>query len=216
MFLRIGLSLSMLFATELFLCLRYKNHRNYMLMNLLDFSIFIKDVLNRVKIWYINYFDLKDNIELKYIKDGKELETNDKQDENILILRNLNNIKNESDETYNNYTLIYNNETFEDIKNEELIENIEDYKCDYSLLVMSVILDNNDKHILDFKTPCDYLMKNNIINANFLNYYLNLTHNVNLTEKYTVNIMTNKMDTFKYDETEYVVLEKDKVCLNKY
>ena len=59
-------------------------------------------------------------------------------------------------------------------------------------------------------------MKNNIINANFLNYYLNLTHNVNLTEKYTVNIMTNKMDTFKYDETEYVVLEKDKVCLNKY
>ena len=35
-----------------------------------------------------------------------------------------------------------------------------------------------------------------------------MTHNVNLTEKYTVNIMTNKIDTFKYDETEYVVLKK--------
>ena len=85
-------------------------------MNLLDFSIFIKDVLNKAKIWYINFFDLRNNIELKYIKDGKELETNNKQDENILILRNLNNIKNESDETYNNYTFIYNNETFEILK----------------------------------------------------------------------------------------------------
>ena len=73
---------------------------------------------------------------------------------------------------------------------------------------MSIILDNK-KHILDFKTPCIYLMTNNIINANFLNYYLNLTHNVNLT-KYS-NIITNKMDTFKYDETEYVVLKKDEM-----
>lgn len=216
MFYNILYSMFFITVTEVFLCLRYESHRNYMLMTLLDLSILFKDILDKGKVWYINYFDLKDNVELKYIKNGKELDKNDKEDKNILILRNINNIKNESDETYNNYALIYNNSTYEPIENEELIKNIEDYKCNYSLLVMSVILDNNDKHILDFKSPCNYLMENNIIDNNFLNYYLNMTHNVNLTEKYTVNIITNKMDTFKYDETEYVVFGKDKVCLNKY
>ena len=187
-----------------------------MVMKLLDLSILFKDILNKGKVWYINYFDLKDNIELKYIKNGKELDKNNKQDKNILILRNINNIKNENDETYNNYCLVYNNNTYEPIKNEVLIENIEYYKCNYSLLVMSVMFDNNEKYILDLNSPCLYIMENNIIDNNLLNYYLNMTHNVGLTDKYTINIMTNKMETFNYDESKYIIFKKDNVCLNKY
>ena len=59
-------------------------------------------------------------------------------------------------------------------------------------------------------------MINNIINSNFLNYYLNLTHNVNLTNKYVINIMTNKMQTYNLDETQYIILKKDEICINKY
>ena len=77
-------------------------------------------------------------------------------------------------------------------------------------------METGDKHILDLKYPFNYLMINNIINNNFLNYYLNLTHNVKLTEKYTINIMTNKMDTFNINETEYIIFKKDKLCLNNY
>ena len=203
-------------VTEGLLCLKFKNHRNFMVMKLLDLSILFKDILNKGKVWYINYFDLKDNIELKYIKNGKELDKNNKQDKNILILRNINNIKNENDETYNNYCLVYNNNTYEPIKNEALIENIEYYKCNYSLLVMSVIFDNNEKYILDLNSPCLYIMENNNIDNNLLNYYLNMTHNVGLTDKYTINIMTNKMETFNYDESKYIIFKKDNVCLNKY
>ena len=209
-------SLSVLFTTEILLCIRNKNHRNFVLLKLLDVSLFIKKNINKFKIWYIDYFNLKDSTDLKYVKDGKLLiKPGENLDENTLILKTINNIE-INENVYENYAFIYDNKTANDFDEIEIIKNMENYKCDYTFLLLSVKLDNDVKYILDFKNPYNYLMINNIINNNFLNYYLNLTHNVNLTNKYVINIMTNKMQTYNLDETQYIILKKDEICINKY
>ena len=140
---------------------------------------------------YTNYYFRNDVIlikggkEIKYYKTWKHYLTSKDKVLFDLILK--------TDYTLNdknkNYTLVIENPT--NVTNEN-VKNIIANKCDISFIVFELTF-NNIKYDINFKSPHNFFVKDNIFKYTFFKWYMNKIHNIELTEDFTINYMTSDL-----------------------
>jgi len=106
-------------------------------------------------------------------------------------------------ESKKNYTIIGEHA----LKNPEKIFT---HKCDVNFIIFQLTTDNN-KYDINLKEPQNFFVKDNVLKYAFFKWYMKRVYEVELTEKFSVNYMTQDMSTANLHNPFYIKFNEDGV-----
>ena len=151
-----------------------------------------------------NYFRNRNEVTL--IKNGEEIHQfktwelfeNEKQgiEYDLLLYTKYN-----DDENKKNYTLIGDH----CIKNPNEVLS---HKCDVNFIIFQ-LTNNNKKYDINLKDPFNFFIKDNILKYSFFKWYIKKVYDVELTEDFCVNYMTQDMSVATLHHPFFIKFNED-------
>ena len=180
---------------EVFICrsTAVKTIDNFAYTSMMNISWKIIEIITVINLCYtktiIPYFNyITDDYyrrPILLIKDGNEIfsaRMNDPISQDIKYDMILQTEYNKNNDSKKNYTIISY-----DIKNKNTIE-----QSNISFIIFQLTT-NNEKYDINLKEPKNFLLKNNSLNYPFFKWYMKCVYNVDLTECFKINYMTQDM-----------------------
>lgn len=89
-------------------------------------------------------------------------------------------------------------------------EKIFSNKCDVNFIIFQLTTDNN-KYDINLKEPQNFFVKDNVLKYTFFKWYMKKVYDVNLTEEFSINYMTQDMSIANLHNPFYIKFNEDGV-----
>ena len=89
-------------------------------------------------------------------------------------------------------------------------ERIFSNKCDVNFIIFQLTTDNN-KYDINLKEPQNFFVKDNVLKYSFFKWYMKKVYEVELTEEFSVNYMTQDMSIANLHNPFYIKFNEDGV-----
>ena len=142
---------------------------------------------------------IKSGVEINHFKTWELFESEEEQGEFDLLLYT----KYSETESKKNYTIIGDPA----LKNPEKIFT---HKCDINFIIFQLTTDNN-KYDINLKEPQNFFVKDNVLKYSFFKWYMKKVYDVELTEEFSINYMTQDMSMANLHNPFYIKFNEDSV-----